>query len=97
MVDWRIYYKNSVVSGSTKKEWLEAQNDGVQVVVVLQSPIPPYPDRVKTGFCFCGKSDRSFYTGVSEYDPLGYNHMKFGSLLSDEEYTKVWERAYGDD
>ncbi len=94
---WKIYYEDLVVSGSTRKQWIEAPNDGVQVVVVMQPPTPPYPDRVKTGFCFCGKADRTFYTGVSQYDPLGYDHKKSGLLLPDDEYLKVWERAYGDD
>lgn len=94
---WKIYYKNSVISGSTKKAWIKARSDGVQVVVVMQPPTPPYPDRVKTGFCFCGRADRAFYTGVNEYDPLRYGHIKSGSLLSDLKYAKVWERAYGDD
>ena len=96
-MDWRIYYENSVVSGSTWKEWIKARDEGVQVVVAMQSPAPPYPDRVEAGFCFCGKTDRTFYTGANQYDPLGYGHMKFGALLSDKEYLKVWEMAYGDD
>ncbi len=94
---WRIYYQDVVVSGASKQEWIKAPDDGVQVVVAMQPPSRPYPDRSKTGFVFCGRNDRTFYTGVDRFDPFGYGHMKAGSLLSDKDYAQTWGRAYGDD
>ncbi len=96
-MNWRIYYKDAVISGASQAEWFEAAAEGVQVVALMRPPTSPYPDRVKTGFVFSGRSDRTFYTGVDQYDPLGYGYVKTGLLLPDEDYARVWERAYGDD
>jgi len=95
-MNWRIYYKDAVISGSSKQEWVEAPDEGVQVVVMLEPPSRPYPDRRSTGFVFSGRTDYTFYTGVDQFDPLGYG-VKTGAWLSDEDYARVWERAYGDD
>jgi len=93
---WRIYYKDAVVSGTTQQEWIDAPDIGVQVVAVMQPVLPPYPDRRKTGFVFCGRKDRILYTGVDQYDPLGYGHIKTGLLIGDNKYRAAWERAYVD-
>ena len=94
---WRIYYSGGmVVNGATPLEWKDAPAEDVQVVVVLSPPPLVPPDRFRTGYVHCGRKDRTFYTGVDEYDPLGYGQPKFGSLLSDDDYFAIWDRAYGD-
>jgi len=94
---WKIYYHDSVFEGTTLEEWIAAPDDGVQVVVIEAPwPEPPYPDRFETGWVSCARRDKQFYTGVDEYDPLGYGVKKFGSLLSDEDYFAIWDKAYGD-
>lgn len=93
---WRIYYADGVVSGFTRKAWIAAPDTGVQVVAIMEAPARPYPDRRVTGFLYCGRADRTFYTGVDEYDPLSYGHIKRGSLLSKPDYDAVWEHAHGD-
>lgn len=100
MCCWRIYYAGPpfVIEGRTQHHWLAAPAAGVQVVVVLSPPPDPRPDRHVTGYVECSRTrpGRTFYTGVDEYDPLGYGAVKRGTLLPDAEYRAIWERAYGD-
>lgn len=96
---FRIYYADGTVfDGEGIEEWASAPENGVQVVALMSSrpsswPLP-YPK--ETGFVFSGRTDRTFFTGVDEYDPLNSGVKKFGTLLSDAEYTAIWERAYDD-
>jgi len=93
---WKIYYANNlVVEGESKEDWLNAPNYGVQVVVVLSPPPEPKPDRFKTGYVVCGRTDCTFYTGVDWFDPLFFGAPKEGQLLSDEDYFNIWDIAYG--
>ncbi len=94
-MDWRIYYEDQVVTGSSKEAWIKAPDGGVQVVTVMEEPSFPYPDRRITGYVHCLKEGRMLYTGVDEYDPLGYGHVKTGLLVDDSKYWIAWERAYG--
>lgn len=94
-MDWRIDYKDQIITGSSRDAWIRAPDEGVQVVTVMQKPSFPYPNRRVTGYVHCIREGRTLYTGVDKYDPLDYGHVKFGSLLSDNEYSKVWDRAYG--
>lgn len=98
MPRWRIYFGDgSIAEGSTGRQWRRARNDDVQVVVVFTPPPQPAPDRFVTGYVGCGRKDRTFYTGVDEYDPLDYGTVKRGRLISDEDYLAIWGRAYGND
>jgi hypothetical protein len=94
---FRIYYAVSVFNGAGR-DWLEAPH-GIQVVAVFvppPAPGEPLPDRFLTGYVHCGLSDRMLYTGIDEYDTLGFGVVKYGSLLSDAAYLAVWEWACGD-
>lgn len=98
MSHFKIYYSDTVLSGDGQQDWINAPDQDVQVVVVMEHrPEPPnLPDRFATGFVYTLRTDRIFYTGVDEYDPLGYGSTKFGSLLSDQAYFTIWEEAYAD-
>lgn len=98
MARFRIYYRDPLQTwqGSTFDEWVAAPDDGVQVVAVLEPPPTPLPDRFKTGYVHCGLKDVALYTGVDEYDPLGFGVPKRGRLIPDDEYAAIWARAYGD-
>ena len=100
MPNWRIYYPDDiVVEGQSSADWRAAPNDRVQVICVLEPAPMPFPSRHETGFVACQflKPDRAYYTGVDEYDSLGYGVVKTGSLLSDQNYFEIWDRAYGSD
>jgi len=92
---WAIFYSELVFTGSSRKEWLSAPDDDVQVVVVYEPPPTPKPDRFLTGYVGCGDKERTFYTGVDSYDPLGYGVAKGGRLLEDTHYQRVWGLACG--
>lgn len=83
---WSIYYADAVVSGDAPAEWHAAPAEGVQVVVLWETP---------TRFPWRGVTDRQLWTGTDEYDPFGFG-VKRGSLIPDAEYQAIWDRAaYG--
>lgn len=89
---WRIHYADgSVVQGRTRKEWRAAPDTGVQVVELDA----PYPDRdgmpVRP---WVGVEDRQIWTGDDEYELKPGWGVKQGSLLSDDEYERIWKRAF---
>lgn len=96
---WRIYYTDLTFYGSTREHWISAPQSGVQVVS-LEIPVPDVhrgealPDKA-TGFVYGSRRDRQFFTGVDEYDPMGYG-PKFGTLIPDADYWRIWELAYGE-
>lgn len=92
---WAIFYSDSVVIGDSREAWLSAPYGDVQVVVVYEPPPTPRPSRMLTGYVACGDKERTFYTGVDWYDPLGYGDMKKGRLLEDAHYQRVWGLACG--
>jgi len=98
MPHFRIYYSNSTYDGDTQQDWVNAPDQEVQVIAVFEpEPQPPnLPDRFLTGFVFSGRKDRTFYTGVDDYDPLNFGSYKYGSLLPRSEYDAIWDLAYGD-
>ena len=86
----RIYYEHTHVDVDTKDAWTAAPDEGVQVVVELCADAPVRWD--------CdGKvvRDRKLWTGDDEYDPWGWG-VKYGKLISDEEYFEIWRRACND-
>jgi len=89
---WIIFYSNrSVVSGVSEQDWLDAPDKGVQVVVLCE----PTSYRGWMGVPFdpvTGLADRQLWTGEDTYDPFGWG-VKYGSLISDATYFKIWERA----
>lgn len=97
---WRIYYGDGTrADGANKADWQVAPASGVQVVCVLDTAPTPLPDRFETGFVHCQllRPGRAYYTGVDEYDPLGYGVAKAGSLIAAAAYLEIWDRAYADD
>lgn len=104
---WRIHYPDRVVEGSTRAEWEAAPDEGVQVVVVLE-PYPDHPDG-EPHRPVAGVDDRQVWTGVDPYDPASESArreapslpsdwpVKYGSLLPDADYFRIWEEAaHGD-
>jgi hypothetical protein len=89
--EWRIYYADgSVVRGHTQEEWAAAPDSGVQVVVRMRTP--------DTVTWHCGNravTDRELWTGEDVLDPFGWG-AKVGTLMDDEAYLAVWERACAD-
>lgn len=89
---WTIYYEGGVkVDGSTRYDWLNAPVEGVQVVVEWREPCHPCPDG-RSERRFSGVDDRVLHTGEDVYDPFGWD-MKFGSLIPDEDYERIWNEA----
>jgi len=88
---WRIYYADgSVVDGETANDWVTAPDDGVQVVISLNPGVP-------LRWHYSGGPVRGYeiWTGEDIYNPFGWG-VKHGSLMSDADYTTIWERACGD-
>jgi hypothetical protein len=93
---FRIYYADgSVAEGSNRNNWRNASSTGVQVVI-------RWPRENGTRWFYTdanGKnhaiSDRDMWTGEDVYDPFGWG-IKLGSLLPDEQYQSIWNRAGGD-
>lgn len=98
MSHFKIYYSDSVYEGDGQQDWVNAPDQDVQVVVVMEHrPEPPnLPDRFTTGFVYTAKNSSTFYTGVDDYDPMNYGSIKYGALLPDAEYFAIWDLAYGD-
>lgn len=92
---FRIYYSDgSIISGVSKKDWLAAPDNNVQVVVDL--------DFVgSSGWTYTiGKQnivvkDRQLWTGEDEYDPFEFG-VKTGSLIGTTAYFNIWNRACAD-
>ncbi len=94
MSRWRIYYgAAAVVSGTTKRQWRAAPDDGVQVVVLMA---PPAVGNRRWHAPGIGSiTDRQLWTGTGTYDPFGWGE-KAGSWVPRREYDMIWERACGD-
>ncbi len=98
MTQWSIWYEDaSRFDGSSLEDWIKAPESGVQVVIIHELPSSPFPDKFTTGFCFNGNQRKTFFTGVDLYDPLNYGIKKKGSLISNNDYMKIWELANGND
>lgn len=91
MARWRIYYADRVVDGRTKADWLKAPDKGVQVVVLFKAL-----EQVRWHYSGGVVTDRQVWTGEDDYDPFGWG-AKRGSLITDDDYRAIWERACGDD
>lgn len=90
MPELRIYLeKEAVVRGPlSRATWDLAPDDGIQVIVVME----PYPDGRRP---WRGVDDRQLWTGDPDYDPFGWGR-KTGTLIPDDVYERIWERACGD-
>lgn len=88
---FRIYYADETVAeGRSRGNWKQAPNSGVQVVA-------RWPQQDGLRWTCRGKPvlDRDLWTGLDSYDPFGWG-PKRGSLIDDEAYQRIWERACGD-
>lgn len=84
---WRIHYADRVVEGESEREWREAPDEGVQVVVLLRDPVLELGEMRWTGV-----TDRLLWTGDEVYDPFGWGEKR-GSLVADAEYERIWGEA----
>lgn len=91
----------SRVDCKNRGEWRRAPESGVQVLCLegehrLAGTVRELAEqRMVTGYVVRPSDpDRQFFTGVGEYDPLGWG-VKTGSLLPDAEYWEIWEAAVG--
>lgn len=89
MSKWRIYYSDQTIVGETVADWIAAPDEDVQVVVL-------YEPTDYRGWKGVEDGNRQLWTGDDEFDPFGYGHLKYGRLLSDEEYFLIWEQAIAD-
>lgn len=88
---WRIYYPDgSFMDGRTETEWRAAPDEGVQVAVLYEAPETP-----RWHYSSGPVRDRQLWTGDDIYDPFGWG-AKRGSLIEDDAYQAIWERACGD-
>ena len=74
---------------------MERQVDGSgNVSHVITNPIP---DRFATGFVFRGwNRPWMIFTGIDNYDQVGYGRIKTGSLLSDSSYNAIFAQVLTD-
>lgn len=93
---FRIWYADgSVAEGLSREDWLAAPGEAVQVVALYGDlRLPGFPDRLLTGYVHTGIPEPQLFTGIDEYDPLGWG-LKLGSLISDRDYWAIWEEAHG--
>ena len=101
MPSFVIYYADgTTASGSAKRDWVQAPNEGVQYVVILDPPPEPFPipERFVTGIVGCNRlyPGITVFTGVDEYDPAGFGKTKTGTLIEDEPYRAMWARLLAD-
>jgi len=89
MPRWSIWYADgSRVDGTTAADWHAAPKYGVQVVAEWR--IPASHERR-----WYLVDDRFLWTGTDTFDPFGWG-VKYGSLLSDADYFRIWNTAaYG--
>ncbi len=92
----RIYYETGpYIKITTPEEWSAAPLSGVQVIVDMDHVGPSGWTYPINGVNVSVK-DRQMFTGEDEYDPFGWG-VKYGSLISGDQYFAIWERACGDD
>lgn len=85
-----IFYSDKVVHGCTARDWRDAPDHDVQVVVEWRQP-----DLYRFEVKWETVEDRVIWTGEDEYDPFGWG-VKFGRWMTWDAYQAVWERAaYG--
>lgn len=85
---WAIHYSDRVVQGATREEWIAAPDDDVHVVVEFRTPSQDLGEWKWTGV-----TDRFLWTGEDSYDPFGWG-VKYGRLISDEEYQRIADEAF---
>jgi len=88
---WAIFYEGGRVFGETEEDWKFAREDGVQAIVLYETPL-------SLRWSCEGQvvRDRQLWTGEDTYDPFGWG-LKRGSLISDVAYWRIWkEAALGD-
>lgn len=84
------YADGSIKGCTTPLGWRRHPDHGVQIVASWPGPPAPHLSR------WTGVADRYLWTGDEEYDPFGWG-LKYGQLIPDGEYQRIWDEvAYGD-
>lgn len=83
---WKIHYADRTLRGRTVKSFQRAPKHGVQVIAVFGEG---HNSRCREDGSLVG--DRKLYTGEGKYELAGC--VKYGSLISDADYWRIWEEA----